>query len=392
MKEVAVGAFAPRFAESSAAALDSCRSYLLRVSMNFNWARPFFYRRWLRLAVLFTFFSLFALGLSLAFPLWMLFLGPLIYGIPHIYASLRYVHFTAAGLPARDVEPVRLRTGHRFFASAMFILVCVASYRVFVTLNVWGFMGLMAPQLSEWSGSNYVELIALGVTFVLGALIYRLPLSRLGRGTALLVVFAAVFVRYPIGTIGAMVLVHNFVAFPFWIRAAQSRAERWVAWFALSATAALTAAIFSGSFDWIYHYFAPGLVLDFAQMSVKDTGRLIFPYGPHGLESETLWLHACVAFAFGQALHYFVWLKAIPDQCHYHEVPTSFRQSLRLLERDFGKIAALLIIGLSLGAIVFWSFLSFQMARFIYFAVASYHGYLEIAGLALMKSGPRHKP
>jgi hypothetical protein len=40
-------------------------------------------------------------------------------------------------------------------------------------------------------------------------------------------------------------------------------------------------------------------------------------------------------------------------------------------------------IALSIGSVVVWSFMSFQSARLVYFALAAYHGYLEIAGLGL---------
>jgi hypothetical protein len=42
------------------------------------------------------------------------------------------------------------------------------------------------------------------------------------------------------------------------------------------------------------------------------------------------------------------------------------------------------LIALSVGSVVFWSFMSFQKARLIYFCLASYHGYLELAGLVLI--------
>src|SRR5262249_24558861 len=134
--------------------------------------------------------------------------------------------------------------------------------------------------------------------------------------------------------------------------------------------------------DWIYRFARPALVLDIASLTVEDTGKLIGPWAVGGWQNS-FWLHACIAFAFGQALHYFVWLKAIPDQFHYHEVPTSFRQSLSLLSRDFGRTLALALVVISVGAIVAWSFMSFQQARLVYFCLAAYHGYLELAGLAL---------
>ena len=49
-----------------------------------------------------------------------------------------------------------------------------------------------------------------------------------------------------------------------------------------------------------------------------------------------LWTRGVVAYAFGQALHYLIWLRMIPDQALYRPVPVSFRASLQLLI-DFGR-------------------------------------------------------
>ncbi|MDR3608671.1 MAG: hypothetical protein P4M08_15010 [Oligoflexia bacterium] len=357
--------------------LDRVRSEILRVTLELRWLRPFFQRRWLRLGALFAVAALVSLGVALLFPLWALLIGPLVYGVPHIFSSMRYVHFAVI---ERGEGRARIEfdgSGRRLFAASFLLLFAVASYRVFVTMNVFR---LEMPQLSEWAGSSYLELIALMLTFFAGAWIYRFASVGALRGLTLLLPFCAVFIRFPMQTIGAMVLLHNFVAFAYWLRAARTRTEGAVAFLALLFALAVTVAIFMGAFDVVYRVAPPSRVLDFASMSVESTGRLIAPYLGG---SEAFCLHASIAFAFGQALHYFIWLKAIPDQFHTSEAPTSFRQSAKLLERDFGmKVAGLLIL-LSLGAIVFWSFFSFQMARMLYFSIASYHGYLEIAGLAL---------
>jgi hypothetical protein len=363
--------------ETTAEILDFFRSRTLRFTLQVEAVRPFFYNRSLRLLLLFLIAATSILTLSVAFPLWMLLIGPLVYGVPHIFSSIRYFHYALSNGQTPGVTEASRR---RFFAfgSIFLILAAVFSYRLFITAD---YFGVSTPQLSEWKGSNFVELIATGVTFLLGALIYRKTPSRVFAGLALLLPFAAVFLRFPIQTIGAMVLIHNFVAFFYWIIASKTPSERRVAWTALLTTTLVTALIFLGVFDGAYRWIEPARILNFANLSISDTGKLITPWS----EQEKLWLHACVAFAFGQGLHYFVWLKAIPDQYHYHDAPTSFRQSWGLLRSDFGKSLAAILILLTVGSIVFWSFLQFQQARLIYFCLASYHGYLEIAGLGLAK-------
>ena len=74
-------------------------------------------------------------------------------------------------------------------------------------------------------------------------------------------------------------------------------------------------------------------------------------------------------------------MKAIPDQRHSHEIPTSFRQSYRLLKNDFGKRYIAGMVAFLVGGILVWIFVNSVEARVIYFAIAAFHGYLEMAGL-----------
>lgn len=371
-----------------AESLDFIRSRILRLTMKPLWARPLFYKRSLRLALLFTLSCATSLPLALFFPLWLLLFGPLVYGVPHIVSSLRYFHHSAQD--ASDIKPEHKNaTRSRAFTVAGIILLAVFVHRLLLTQSVFN---ISVPHLSEWKGTTYIDLIALGVTFVLGSWIYRKTFVQFLAGAALIAPLAFAFWRQPMWTIGAMVLIHNFVAFVYWIRSAKSTSERWVAWAAFAATLAISAAIFWGIFDVAYklfHGFEPRLILPVAQLTAVDTGHLIAPWWQG---SDSFFLHACSVYGFGQALHYFVWLKAIPDQFHSHDVPTTFRQSLQLLGQDFGKQIAVALVLISVASVVIWSFMTLQQARMIYFCLAGYHGYLEIAGLGLSVRTGLRKP
>ena len=319
--------------------------------------------------------SFVSLATSVTFPLWVLLAGPLVYGVPHIFSSIRYFHRVAGGTAE---DPSR----HLIFKAVGAVFGAIFLYRLFVTIR---FLGMdLPPQLSEWKGSTYLELIGLILIFTVCGILYRRPLSGMLRGAVIIGPFLSAFALFPMWTIGALVLIHNFVAFVYWIASAPNRADRRVAVFSTVLTAGLTAAIFVGLFDTVSTWIPLTRVLGFASLSVTDTGRMIAPW----TESESIWKHACMAFAFGQALHYFVWLKAIPDQLHYQEVPTSFRQSLMLLRKDFGNSTTLLIIAVILVSAAAFCFMSLQKARLVYFALAAFHGYLEIAGLGLGAARP----
>ncbi len=363
-----------RALERGATGLDLIRSRVLRFSLQNDLLRRIFSTRWMRLLTLFIFSCAFALATSCAAPLWVLLIGPFLYGVPHLFSSIRYFH-RIAGTEAED--PRR----HAIFKTIGAVFGTIFFYRLFVTIR---FLGVDIPQLSEWKGSTYLELFGLISVFLLCGALYRRSLPGMLRGAIIIAPFLSAFALFPLWTIGALVLIHNFIAFVYWIAAAQSRADRRVAIFSLLLTAFLTAAIFHGAFDPLTTWFPLTQALGFASLTISDTGRMIAPWS----ESELLWRHACIAFAFGQALHYFVWLKAIPDQLHYQEIPTSFRQSLQLLRKDFGGRVTLFILAVILTSAAAFCFMSFQKARMVYFALAAFHGYLEIAGLGLGAAKP----
>lgn len=355
---------------ASAGLLDTVRSRILRVTLRLPGMARVFSTRSYRLAVLFVVVCSTAIVLSSFFPLWVLLIGPFVYGVPHIISSVRYFHYSVSEGP-KD-KGVR----GRVFGFLSILLIFVFAYRMIVNVNVFA---LKNAPLSEWKGSTFLELGVLGIAFLGCAVLYRKSLARVLCGTFLLLPLVGAFVWSPLWTIGALVLLHNFVAFVYWIIAAKTPGERRVAAAAFAITLAVTAAIFAGSLDFLYQWAGPARALEFARLSVADTGRMIAPWSSH----ELFWLRASVAFAFGQSLHYFVWLKAIPDQFHTSDAPTSFRQSWNLLELDFGKKFLLVLFAIVLGTWMLWGLLNLQLARLVYFSLAAFHGYIEIAGLGL---------
>ena len=346
--------------------LDELRAGLLRRTLEVPALREVFRDRARRLFALSVCSWAMSLALSLAFPLWVLALGPVIYGVPHVFASVRYFHHAAG---SRDDSARR-----RAYAVLFLITAALAAYRLATTQD--------PSRLSEWRGAGGPELVSLGLTFLAGLWVYRRTGARTLRGALFLTPFVLGLILAPYATIGILVLLHNFVGFAYWYRIAGRPAEKRAACGAFGLALLATAVVLGGGMD---RFVGGGTELAFARLGFAELGAMIFPWGhdPH------LGMRAAVVYAFGQSLHYFVWLKAIPDQCHTHEVPTSFREGARLLERDFGALGLRIALSLSfLGAAV-WLWVSFYQARLIYFALAGYHGYLEIAGLALAFCGRR---
>jgi hypothetical protein len=74
--------------DHAAAAMDRLRRSLLRVGLSTELGARLFWDRALRLGILSCLAVAAAFGLACFAPLWLLVLGPALYGVPHIGASL----------------------------------------------------------------------------------------------------------------------------------------------------------------------------------------------------------------------------------------------------------------------------------------------------------------
>ena len=326
------------------------------------------------------------MGLALVFaglaPLLMLALGPIVYGVPHLVSSVRYL-------------PLRTRLQHiqvkpRFYLSMACLLVGLAALRL-ATLHVEAGPGssLLALLLQD----NRPELM-----MSLACLAFMAPLLRCHRPRQLttlavpFVAFTLVSLVYPAYVLGALLLVHHFIAFVYWRLACRSRPEQRIAELGLALFTAAHVFIFLGYLDALGAWAASHGWQPFAAPSLDDVASSLESWAL----SPRLWRHALTAYAFGQSVHYIVWLRTIPEQNLLRPSPVTWRQSLGLLRRDFGKSGAHLALTacLGLGAVwlLAWSFGHFTAARTTYFCLASGHGYLELAGLLVFwaSKGPRY--
>lgn len=93
-------------------------------------------------------------------------------------------------------------------------------------------------------------------------------------------------------------------------------------------------------------------------------------------------------FAFAQSVHYGIWLRLIPEDDRPQPTPRTFRASAHALVADLGVL--LLTIGscIALG-IALWAVADLATARETYLRMALFHGYLElVAALWLFVERP----
>jgi hypothetical protein len=88
-------------------------------------------------------------------------------------------------------------------------------------------------------------------------------------------------------------------------------------------------------------------------------------------------------FAFAQSAHYAVWLRLLPEDDRAQETPRTWRASWEALRADMGAVPAVLLGLVALG-VSLWAVHDLYEARMGYLRMVLFHGYLEIAVLALL--------
>lgn len=302
-----------------------------------GWARPLMTRRELRVSVLFSAMIVTATAATLVAPLWLLILGPLVWGVPHLVADLRYL----------VVRPGYHRRPAIWLLAGGPLLWTATGGDL-----IWGFVGAAAA-----------------------ALVARAALVRRLAVVALLAACALAFTW--LGRTGDVVFAHahNFIAVGLWWawRPRQGRLH-WVPLALLVAAsvfllsdAALWLATASGGLGW----FGGGMGPDY------QVWRLSPDIHPD------LGLRLVLLFCFAQSIHYAVWLQLLPDDDRARATPPTFRASYDDLCRDMTRPGVWIACGLAV-VLAAWAVFDLMHACHGYFRMARFHGHLEVVAAALL--------
>ena len=279
------------------------------------------------------------LGLSLSFgltgfaPMLLLSFGPIVLGIPHLFADFRYLVFRPRW--------------HRHTASAIAV----------------GLPLLIAGWTSD---PAWGMLAVVGATAVVPGKRGRRALSF-----AAAVCLMAVAWRWPNPFRLVLAHSHNLVALGLWATWRPGSPRRWWPIFAFSA---LYTAILLGIFQ--------GIVPRNASLAGWE--HALAPGWPH----PSRWV---LAFAFAQSVHYAVWLRWIPEDDRAQFTPRSFSASWRAALKDAGSAAVYATLA-STVTLIGWAFLDVDASRDAYLRFAQFHAYLELAaiGAGWVVQGPPH--
>ena len=324
----------PSFIEKGLRPLDRLRQVCLKALM--PWIRPLIVERERRVTVTGILLMSTALIGVILIPLWMLALGPIIWGVPHILSDVRYL----------AIRPGFIKRKILWLVAGVPLVIVGYTGDVYI-----GFIGALG---ALWVSSTSNKRLWLG-TVVLLFLIWGS--HRLGYQANLIFAHA-----------------HNFIAVGLWWMWRQRQDT--LHWLPLAFFLLISGGLLFGMAD-------PYLGITFA-----------FPWTPPGNSmsyhlgvlapgfSQQVGVRIVLLFAFAQTIHYVVWLRLIPEEDRPQPTPRSFSSSYRALQADFGTIPIILIACSSV-ILVGWALMDLAAARVGYLRLAIFHGHLELIALAL---------
>lgn len=318
--------------ERMLAPLDQARALVYRLAAPI--AAPLYANRACRVAWLGGLLVSTAFCLTLMVPLWVLALGPVLFGVPHLLADLRYM-VVRPGLHRRRA----------LWLSAPALLA--------VSFGAGPVVGLVAlfPAVLAAKGLVWRKLALLGVWALLTGLAWRFGIG-----------FQLVFLH-----------LHNLIAVALWWAWRPREARAWVVPGLVLAGAI---ALLGGTADPILSALG-GWTAPWTGSSFSDYVEQTTP-----LPDATFALRGVLLFCFLQAVHYGIWLRLIPEDDRPRPAPRPFRASWRALLDEFGPWPLFVVGALAL-VIAGWALVDLPGARLGYLHLAAGHGYLELAAAAL---------
>ncbi len=326
------------------AALDAVRRDALRVLFRARPLRAVFVDPRLRVPVGASLGLVVSFVVALCAPLFALWLGAALFGVPHVVSGVRHVAVR------RKVERATL------------VLTVAAAGVGIAQLAGFGATGDVAARafIALFGSAALVELVA--------------ARPRASRAAPLAIAIAAcIGVGLARPTLALLALAHLHAVGSIAYAAVVAH-RRGISLGPVVAVAALVAVIaLGGGLDPLFpeRLVAPRS----AATSIALEAAGVALDGVSGIELR----RALFVYAFGQSLHFAMWLRVVPEADRETRVPWTFRRALVALRSDFGRLTLPLagLCALSIPVLV----LGGGAARESYFALTYFHFGLEAAAL-----------
>jgi hypothetical protein len=290
----------------------------------------------------------FLFGLSVWAPVAMFYLGPVIFGVVHLAADVRYLILHRS--PPRTLV-------------AWSVACALAITAVQVGVGLHAVSARSSDQLTAAVG---VVWVGFGVAF---ALREARALALLAVGVTAAAAWLAVLQARWLGL--AMVHGHNLVALAIWL-ALFRRRVRW-ATAPIALVVGLGAVLLSGrALGWTFEH---GGLAAFGTRA-EAIGAWLAP----GARPDVA-VAVVGTFVFLQGVHYAAWTTWIAQDDLRTEGTPTYRMSVRALERDFGRPVLLLVLATAVG-FALAACVDLRASVGWYLVLAKSHGWLELAFVA----------
>jgi hypothetical protein len=297
--------------EHAVAPLDVLRRAAFRTATQSSTLTRILARRETRIAALGSAQVLVLFALAVRWPVAMYFVGPVVLGVAHLAADVRYLVF-------------RLTLPRALVVTSAVLAVLLTTVRLCVGLHVAN--AILGAEADMALGALWVG-VALGLRF------QGSPV-KLAVGAPVFLAAAAFLVTQAALMDLALVHLHNVFAFVLWITLFRRR-PGWAALPLLVVVLALAFLLSGRYLPWTAEH---GGLLAFGQRGA----RLASGFAP-GMTARTA-MAITTTLVFLQSVHYAVWTNWIAQDCLPGEGTPTFRMTVRSLTADFGKVGLGLVV------------------------------------------------
>ncbi|MFO7561958.1 MAG: hypothetical protein R6X02_04900 [Enhygromyxa sp.] len=361
--------------ELALAPLDRVRLWTLR------WTMPLSSRlagaREARVALVGVSVIVFAAIASLLAPLWLLALGPIVLGVPHLLADVRYCVLRPSWQRERalwltaGVPLLAIGLGAGFEIGLLGVAASALALPGDCQERFAPAGRATADRRRDHFRSSQVRLS--------GECRHSRRRAAVAAGALGL---AAVAWRFDTLTDLCLAHLHNFIAIGLWA-AWRPRSSK-LHMIPLTLFGLACGALLLGFGDLAWSRGAPGLPegLDRSSHLATLAPGIAAPWASR----------LVLLYCFAQAVHYGVWLRMVPEDDRDRPTPRSFRASYQALRAD---LHPWLLVGFALATagLAIWACVDLVEARIGYFRFARFHGMLELLAVGLLIiHGRRREP
>jgi hypothetical protein len=292
-----------------------------------------------------------ALALALMAPAWLLLLGPIILGVPHVASDVRHLLIR---------PPCTFRWRYLILAPLL----------AMVAMRVWGWLG------GPWSAE-----LELGLGLVAAAAAMMLAPLGLGRRVLGVVLLGGMYMLLQPMAHGVLLVfahAHNAIAIAAWLALYRREATR-TQWFSVAAVWLAAVGLLWFWPDATTLNLGPATIGAFSLATMAETLAPAF-------DPDT-GARLVLVFAFAQSAHYAVWLRLVPQSLDPRPAPPTLQRSVARIRADFGRFGFPVLVAAVVAVPLLAMVWDAEATRVAYLTAAVFHGWLELAVFGALLAG-----